>query len=104
MAKHKVDIVGVNTSDINVLTNQEILELLSNYRKGDTKCKEEIILGNLKLVLSVIKNFSSRHDNQDDLFQIGTIGLIKAIDTGKVDSYGKKIYYSFVEDYDLANG
>lgn len=80
MAKHKVDIVGVNTNDIRVLTNKETLVLLEKYKNGDLSSKNEIILGNLKLVLSVVKNFSSRHDNQDDLFQIGCIGLIKAID------------------------
>ena len=80
MAKHKVEIVGVNTSDINVLTNKETLSLIKEYQNGNKEKKEEIILGNLKLVLSVIKNFASRSDNQDDIFQIGTIGLIKAID------------------------
>lgn len=80
MAKHKVEIVGVNTNDIKVLTNKETLLLLEKYKSGDLSSKEEIILGNLKLVLSVVRNFVSRHDNQDDLFQIGCIGLIKAID------------------------
>ena len=80
MAKHKVEIVGINTSDIKVLTNKETLKLINEYKKGNMISKEELILGNLKLVLSVVKNFSSRHDNQDDLFQIGCIGLIKAID------------------------
>ena len=80
MAKHKVDIVGINTSDIKVLSNKQTLELLNKYSSGQKYLKEEIILGNLKLVLSVVKNFTSRHDNQDDLFQIGCIGLIKAID------------------------
>lgn len=80
MAKHKVDIVGVNTSDIKVLSNKETLLLLNEYKKGKEENKEELILGNLKLVLSVVKNFSSRHDNQDDLFQIGCVGLIKAIE------------------------
>ena len=80
MAKHKVEIVGINTSDIKVLTNKETLDLLTQYRNGNKTKKEELILGNLKLVLSVIKNFASRHENQDDLFQIGCIGLIKAIE------------------------
>lgn len=80
MAKHKVDIVGVNTGDIKVLSNNETIKLLEKYRSGDLNSKEEIIMGNLKLVLSVVKNFASRHDNQDDLFQIGCIGLMKAID------------------------
>lgn len=85
MAKHKVEIVGVNTSDIKVLTNKETLELIKKYKNGNLNVKEEIILGNLKLVLSVVKNFASRHDNQDDLFQIGCIGLIKAIDNFNAD-------------------
>ena len=85
MAKHKVEIVGVNTSEIKVLSNKETLLLLDSYKKGDLSKKEELILGNLKLVLSVVKNFASRHDNQDDLFQIGCIGLIKAIDNFNPD-------------------
>ena len=80
MAKHKVEIVGINTTDITVLSNKETLQLLEDYHKGNTDLKDKIILGNLKLILSVVKNFASRHDNQDDLFQIGCIGLIKAID------------------------
>ena len=80
MAKHKVEIVGVNTSEIKVLSNKETLILLDKYKRGNKEVKNEIILGNLKLVLSVVRNFASRHDNQDDLFQIGCIGLIKAID------------------------
>lgn len=80
MAKHKVDIVGINTSEIRVLSNNETVELLEKYRDGNIESKDEIVMGNLKLVLSVVKNFASRHDNQDDLFQIGCIGLMKAID------------------------
>ena len=80
MAKHKVEIVGVNTGNIKVLSNKETLELLKQYKNGDMNSKEQLILGNLKLVLSVVKNFASRHDNQDDLFQIGCIGLIKGIE------------------------
>ncbi len=80
MAKHKVDIVGINTSEIKVLSNNETVLLLEKYRNGDISCKDQIIMGNLKLVLSMVKKFATRHDNQDDLFQIGCIGLIKAID------------------------
>ena len=80
MAKHKVDIVGINTNDIKILKNEEIKDLIIKYRSGDERSKEELIMGNLKLILSVIKGFSSRCDNQDDLFQIGVIGLIKAIE------------------------
>lgn len=85
MAKHKVDIVGLNTNEIIVLSNKETIKLLEKYKNGDSNSKDEIILGNLKLVLSVVRNFASRHDNQDDLFQIGCIGLIKAIDNFNPD-------------------
>lgn len=80
MAKHKVEISNVNTADIEVLKNEKQIELFKKYQSGDVSTKEVLINGNLKLVLSVLKNFSGRCDNMDDLFQVGTIGLIKAID------------------------
>ncbi len=80
MAKHKVEISNVNTADIEVLTNEKQIELFKKYQSGDVSAKEILINGNLKLVLSVLKKFSGRCDNMDDLFQVGTIGLIKAID------------------------
>lgn len=80
MARHKVDISGVNTADIKVLSYSEQVELFKKYNKGDLKAKEDLINGNLKLVLSILKSFSFRCDNMDDLFQVGCIGLIKAID------------------------
>lgn len=76
----KVEICGVNTSALKVLTSKEKEELLIKAGKGDKKAREELIAGNLKLVLSVIRRFSSRGENPDDLFQVGCIGLIKAID------------------------
>ena len=80
MAKHKVDITGIKTTNLKVLKNDETVELLKQYRKSnDNSILEKIIMGNMKLILSVIKNFNNRCDNQDDLFQIGCIGLIKAI-------------------------
>lgn len=80
MAKHKVEITGIKTTNLKVLRNEETVELLMKYKEtGDNNVLEKIIMGNVKLVLSVIKNFSNRCDNQDDLFQIGCIGLIKAI-------------------------
>ncbi len=80
MAKHKVEITGIKTTNLNVLKNEETVELIKEYRKTNSNSTlEKIIMGNMKLVLSVIKNFSNRCDNQDDLFQIGCIGLIKAI-------------------------
>ncbi|MCI8446283.1 MAG: SigB/SigF/SigG family RNA polymerase sigma factor [Bacilli bacterium] len=80
MARHKVEICGVNTADIKVLTNEEQMELLKKFQNGDPFAKEDLIKGNLKLVLSILKKFSNRVDNMDDLFQVGCIGLIKAID------------------------
>ena len=80
MAKHKVDITGLKTTNLRVLKNEETLELLKEYRlNSNDLVLEKIIMGNMKLILSVIKNFNNRCDNQDDLFQIGCIGLIKAI-------------------------
>lgn len=80
MALNKVEICGVNTSRLPVLTNDEKDELFIKIRQGDIQARELFINGNLRLVLSVIKRFSSSNENVDDLFQIGCIGLIKAID------------------------
>ncbi len=80
MSKHKVEIVNVNTSNIKVLSSDEMLNLFDKYHNGDVSAKDELIKGNLKLILSVLKGFSGRVDNMDDLFQVGVIGLIKAID------------------------
>ena len=80
MSRHKVDICGVNTANIKVLSNDEMIELFKKYRQGDLKAKEELINGNLKLVLSILKKYNNRTDNMDDLFQVGCVGLIKAID------------------------
>ncbi len=80
MAKHKVEIANVNTASIKVLSLEEMLELFNRYHNGDEQAKEELIKGNLKLVLSVLKSFSGRTLDLDDLFQVGVIGLIKAID------------------------
>lgn len=80
MARHKVEICGVNTANLKVLTNEEMISLFKKYRSGDLLAKEELINGNLKLVLSILKKYNNRTDNMDDLFQVGCIGLIKAID------------------------
>ena len=80
IALNKVEICGVNTSRLPVLTNEEKDELFAKIRQGDIRARELFINGNLRLVLSVIKRFSSSNENVDDLFQIGCIGLIKAID------------------------
>ena len=79
MARHKVEICGVNTADIKVLSNDEMKELFKKMKEGDDEAREKLINGNLKLVLSILKNYNNRTDNMDDLFQIGTVGLIKAI-------------------------
>ncbi len=80
MAKHKVEISNVNTAELEILSNEKQIELFKKYQSGDANAKEILIKGNLRLVLSVLKNFNGRCDNMDDLFQVGTIGLIKAID------------------------
>ena len=76
----KVEICGVNTARLKVLKNDETTELLLRSRSGDKKAREELIAGNLRLVLSVIQKFVNRGENVDDLFQVGCIGLMKAID------------------------
>ena len=80
MARHKVEICGVNTADIKVLKNSEMIELFKRYQNNDLVAKEKLINGNLKLVLSILRKYNNRTDNMDDLFQVGCIGLIKAID------------------------
>lgn len=80
MAMNKVEICGVNTSKLPVLTNEEKNELFKKIKSGDLNARELFISGNLRLVLSVIKRFGNSNENVDDLFQIGCIGLIKAID------------------------
>lgn len=76
----KVEICGVNTAKLPVLKDKEMKELLLKMRNGDTKSREVFIQGNLRLVLSVIHRFNNRGENVDDLFQVGCIGLIKALD------------------------
>ncbi len=91
MAKYKVDISGVNTNDLIVLSNEETIELFKKYQNNhDLSIKEKLINGNLKLVLAILKKYTNRIDNLDDLFQIGVIGLIKAIDNFDI-SYGLKL-------------
>ncbi len=79
MALNKVEICGVNTAKLPLLNDREKEALFARIKNGDTQAKEEYIKGNLRLVLSVIKRFGSTNENPDDLFQIGCIGLIKAI-------------------------
>lgn len=80
MARHKVEICGVNTANLKVLSNERMTELFKKYSEGDMLAKDELVNGNLKLVLSILKKYNNRCDNMDDLFQVGCIGLIKAID------------------------
>ena len=84
MQYNKVEICGVNTSKLKVLSEKEKLALLTKMREGTpaeaAKAREELINGNLRLVLSVIQRFTNRGENPDDLFQVGCIGLMKAID------------------------
>ena len=76
----KVEIAGVNTAKLKVLKNEETMELLRRTKAGDQAARQELIEGNLRLVLSVIQRFNGRGENADDLFQVGCVGLIKAID------------------------
>ena len=80
MARHKVDICGVNTANMKVLTNEENKELFQKIKEGDPFAREDLINGNLKLVLSILRKFNGKTDNLDDLFQVGCLGLVKAID------------------------
>jgi len=80
MAKNKVEITGINTSKIKVLKHEEMINLFKEYNNGNKEAKEELINGNLKLVLSILRKYQNKTDNMDDLFQIGCIGLIKAVD------------------------
>ena len=80
MARHKVEIANVNTANLKVLKHKEMISLFERFKKGDLNAKDELINGNLKLVLSILKSYVNRTDNMDDLFQVGCIGLIKAID------------------------
>ncbi len=80
MAKYKVEISGINTNDLDVLSNEEMVLLFKRMQEGDSFARELLAQGNLKLVLAILKRFNNKYDNMDDLFQIGCIGLLKAID------------------------
>ena len=80
MSRYKVEISGINTAQLKVLTNAEMKELFVKLQQGDESAKETLINGNLKLVLSIVQRFSNRCENMDDLFQVGCIGLVKSID------------------------
>ncbi len=80
MYYNKVEICGVNTAELKVLTDEEKRELLLRTKAGDEGARQELICGNIRLVLSIIQRFTNRGENMDDLFQVGCIGLVKAVD------------------------
>ena len=82
---NKVEICGVDTSKLPILSNEEKNDLLDRIKKGDKEARTKFINGNLRLVLSVIRRFFSKGENADDLFQIGCVGLIKAIDNFEIE-------------------
>ena len=82
---NKVEICGVNTAKLKTLTDEEKRELLLRMKAGDQSARDELIYGNLRLVLSIIQRFSGRKENPDDLFQVGCIGLVKAVDHFNTD-------------------
>ena len=90
MARHSVEICGVNTANIKVLSGEENKKLFMKMKNGDLLAREELINGNLKLVLSILKKFYNKVDNLDDLFQVGCLGLVKAIDNFDI-SYDVKL-------------
>lgn len=85
MYYNKVEICGVNTSKLKVLTDEEKRTLLIKIKEGDEAARQELICGNIRLVLSIIQRFTGRKENMDDLFQVGCIGLVKAVDNFNID-------------------
>ena len=85
MYYNKVEIGGVNTAKLKVLTDAEKKTLLIKAKDGDAKARQELIYGNLRLVLSIIQRFTNRKENLDDLFQVGCIGLVKAVDNFNIE-------------------
>ncbi len=85
MYYNKVEICGVNTAKLKVLTDEEKRELLIKTKNGDAAARQELILGNFRLVLSIVQRFTNRKENLDDLFQVGCIGLVKAVDNFNMD-------------------
>ncbi len=90
----KVEICGINTAELKVLKESEKTELLKKVKSGDKKAREDLINGNLRLVLSVIQRFTNRGENLDDLFQVGCIGLIKSIDNFDISQQVKFSTYA----------
>ena len=94
MYYHKVEICGVNTAKLPVLKEKEKMELIVKAQAGDKEARQKMINGNLRLVLSVVQKFTGRGENLDDLFQVGCIGLIKAINTFRADKNIKLATYA----------
>lgn len=95
----KVEIAGVNTAKLPTLSNEEKYELLIKIKNGDKEAREKFIQGNLRLVLSVIQRFNGRGENMDDLFQVGCVGLIKAIDNFDINQDVQFSTYRSANDY-----
>ena len=76
----KVEITGINTAELKVMSAEETMRLIKQSQEGSIEARNQVLEGNLKLVLSVVKKFNNRGENLDDLFQVGSLGLIKAID------------------------
>ena len=89
MSRHKVEISGVSTANIKVLSSEEMEVLFKKLKDGDLFARDDLVRGNLKLVLSILRKFNNKNENMDDLFQIGCVGLLKAIDNFDL-SYGVK--------------
>lgn len=85
MYYNKVEICGVNTAKLKTLSDEEKRELLKRSKEGDTDARDKLIYGNLRLVLSIIQRFNNRREDLDDLFQVGCIGLVKAVDNFNLD-------------------
>ena len=85
MHYNKVELCGVNTSKLKVLSDDEKKDLLKKAKAGDSEARQELINGNLRLVLSIIQRFNNRKENLDDLFQVGCIGLVKAVDNFNIE-------------------
>jgi len=85
MYYNKVEICGVNTAKLKTLSDEEKRALLLRVKDGDSDARQELIDGNLRLVLSIVQRFANRRENMDDLFQVGCIGLIKAVDHFNTD-------------------
>ncbi len=85
MYYNKVEICGVNTAKLKTLTDEEKRELLRKSKEGDDEARQKLIYGNLKLVLSIIQRFNNRREDLDDLFQVGCIGLVKAVDNFNIE-------------------